>query len=284
MSKKPTGKRVREYRYEKTPVGNSGVAQHGGHFLAINYARMARLRPVTGYKGTFDWTVGVAHPTDDGVFKIDVDSGEKSLLVSFRQLVKVLQAKMPKVEIPPLFINHTLWDREGDRVFFFARAGWNGKGAKINQPCVIWSDGTHLTSLKQHIGGHPEWDFGHRMIGRVGKRQIIYDTDQQRVVGTLGSPKVFPNPEGDIALSPDGKWFVNGFKDRRARKSYYVIYRREDGAHVRSQGFDIGRWTSGNLRQDPSPCWNRDGTQILVPGLAGERSNRQLFIIQIRRE
>ena len=84
ITKKPTGKRVREYRYEKTPVGNSGVAQHGGHFLAINYARMARLRPVTGYKGTLDWTVGVAHPTDDGVFKIDVDSGEKSLLVSFR--------------------------------------------------------------------------------------------------------------------------------------------------------------------------------------------------------
>ena len=47
----PEGRRVREYRFEDTPVGNSGVAQGGGWFLAINYARLARLRPVTGYPG-----------------------------------------------------------------------------------------------------------------------------------------------------------------------------------------------------------------------------------------
>jgi hypothetical protein len=282
VTKGKAGGRLREYRDEKTPVGNSGVAQNGGRFLAINYARMARLRPVTGYKGTFDWTVGIAHPKNDGIFKIDVNSGKKSLLVSFHQLAKVLQDKMPRVEIPPLFINHTLWNREDDRIFFFARAGWNGDGPKTNQPFVIRPDGTHLTPLKQHIGGHPEWDFNHRMIGRLGDRQIIYDTNRQRVVGSLGLPGVFPNPEGDIALSQDGKWFVNGYKDKRAKKNFYVIYRCRDGAHLRSPGFDIGRWTSGDLRQDPSPCWNRDGTQILVPGLAGENGRRQLFIIEIR--
>lgn len=275
-------RRVREYRFEDTPVGNGGVSQNGGYFAAINYARMARLRAVTGYKDAFDWTESVAHPKDDGIFRVDIDSGEKSLLVSFRQLAKALQERMPDVEIPPLFINHTLWNREGDRIFFFARGGWNGKGIKINQPFVIWPDGSHLTPLAQHIGGHPEWDFEHRMIGRLGDKQIIYDTDRQRVVGSLGSPKIFPDPEGDIALSPDGKLFVNGYKNYRAKKNYYVIYRRKDGAHVRSPGLDIGHWASGDLRQDPSPCWNRDGTQILVPGLAEPDGSRQLFIIDVR--
>ena len=32
-----TRTRVREYRFDDTPVGNSGVAQRGGRFLAINY-------------------------------------------------------------------------------------------------------------------------------------------------------------------------------------------------------------------------------------------------------
>ena len=41
-------KRVREFRFDETPVANSGVAQKGGRFLAINYGRLARLRPVTG--------------------------------------------------------------------------------------------------------------------------------------------------------------------------------------------------------------------------------------------
>jgi hypothetical protein len=281
LTKGADGGRVREYRFDETPVGNGGVAQKGGDFLAINYARMARLRPVTGYKGAFDWTRDVAHPDDDGIFKVNIDLNEKTLLVSFEQLAEVLQRRMPGAEIPPLFINHTLWNREGDRIFFFARGGWTGRGTKINQAFVMQPDGTHLTPLKLHIGGHPEWDFGHCMIGRVGNHQVIYDVDEQRVVDTLGSPAIFPDPEGDVALSPDGKWFVNGFKDRRARKNFYVVYRRADGVHVRSQGFDIGRW-SGDLRQDPSPCWNRDGTQILVPALVGPEGTRQLFVIDVR--
>ena len=114
------GRRVREYRFEDTPVGNGGVAQNGGHFAAINYARMARLRPVTGYRGAFDWTIGRAHPKDDGVFKVDVDSGEKALLVSFARIAEALRDLKQDIDVPPLFINHTLWNRKGDRMFFLA--------------------------------------------------------------------------------------------------------------------------------------------------------------------
>ena len=275
------GRRVREYRFNDTPVGNGGVAQNGGYFAAINYARMARLRPATGYKGSYDWTEGEAHPKDDGIFKIEIESGQKSLLVSFAKIAASLRDLQHDIEVSSLFINHTLWNREGDRIFFFARAGWNGQGTKINQPFVVRPDGTNLMPMKQHIGGHPEWDLGRHMIGRIGTQQILFDTDTQMVVGSLGSSDIFPDPEGDIALSPDGKWFVNGFKDRAARKNYYVIYRREDGAHIRTAGFDIGN-LAGDLRQDPSPCWNRDGTKLLVPGVAGD-GTRQLFVLDLRR-
>ena len=68
-------KRVKEFRFDATPAANGGVKQDGGSFSAINYARMARLRPVTGYPGTWDWTEGVNHPHDDGLFVVDVKSG-----------------------------------------------------------------------------------------------------------------------------------------------------------------------------------------------------------------
>ena len=63
-----------------------------------------------------------------------------------------------------------------------------------------------------HIGGHPEWAEGNLLIGREDDRQILYDVTQKKVVGQWGTPDMFPKPEGDIALSPTGRWFVNGYK------------------------------------------------------------------------
>jgi len=109
-------KRMREFRYPDASVGNSGVAQDGSAFLAINYGRMARLRPVTGYPGGFDWTTGQKAPDDDGIFIIDPRSGTKRLLVSFRRLAELVRPLKPDVDKASLYINHTLWNRHDDRI------------------------------------------------------------------------------------------------------------------------------------------------------------------------
>jgi hypothetical protein len=257
------------------------VAQHGGWFLGINYARLARLRPVTGYPGAHDWTAGVAQPENDGIFKVNVATREKRLLVSFKQLADALRATHPEVDGKELFINHTLWNRDDDRIYFFVRGDFEKKEGKCNIPCIMKSDGTDLRPLTHFIGGHPEWETGPRMIGASGDDQILYDTDAQKIVGTLGTPQIIPKPGGDVALSPDGKWFVNGHGEKGS--NYYTILRRADSAWVRTAAFEQGSYTAGELRLDPGPLWNRDSNQFLVPGLAkdAERS-RQLFIITVQ--
>ena len=276
-------KRIREYRFTDTPIGNGGVNQNGVWFLGLNYARMARLRPVTGYKDAWDWTNNIAHPKDDGLFKVNILSGKKNLIVSFYQMAQKLQSVGKNITSSHLFINHSLPNREGDRIFFFARAGWSGqKGERINHPFVFNIDTSHLNSNRIHIGGHPEWDYGHRMIGRHKERQIIFDTNNQIIVGSLGSPEIFPDPEGDIALSPNGKLFINGYKDKKKKSNYYTIFDRESGSHVRTEGFNIGHWQSGDLRQDPSPCWNRNNDQILVPGVSKDGKTRQIFLLILK--
>jgi hypothetical protein len=150
-------------------------------------------------------------------------------------------------------------------------------------PFTMSAGGAGLHPLVMHIGGHPEWEFGHRLIGIRGKEQIIFDTDRQAVVGTIGNPEIFPNPGGDIALSPDGKWFVNGHGDKG--KNYYNILRRSGGAWVRTEGVDQGGYTTGELRIDPAPCWNRESNQILIGGIANdERKTRQIYVITVRKD
>ena len=283
IAKGKNGSRVAEFRFADTPIGNSGVAQRGGWFLGINYGRLARLRPVTGYPGAHDWTVDQKHPDNDGIFKVNTVTKEKRLLVSFKQLAEALRATHPQVDSKALFINHTLWSRDDSRIFFFVRGDFEVREQRLDVPFTMKADGTDLRPLAMHIGGHPEWESGQRMIGIRGKEQILFDTERQVVSGTLGTPEIFPNPGGDIALSPDGKWFVNGHGEEG--KNYYSILRRQDGAWIRTAGIDQGGYITGELRIDPSPCWNRDSTQFLFAGIASdEQKTRQLYIVTIKRK
>lgn len=159
-------------------------------------------------------------------------------------------------------------------VSFSARGNFDAAPARwLDLPFTVNPDGTDLRLQRLYIGGHPEWESGHRIIG----------TDRQEVIGTLGDPTIFPSPAADIALSPDGRLFVNGF--RQDGRAYYAILRRSDSTHLRTRGFDVRPWTSGDLRCDPAPCWNRDSThnQILFPAIADDPGKtRQLSVIHLR--
>jgi hypothetical protein len=270
-------RRIREYRYEDAPIGNGGVAADGSAWLGLNYGRLARLRLVTGYLGALDWSADERAPGNDGIFIVDSRTGEKRLLVSYRQLEAKLKEQDPDLEHDGLFINHTLWSRKSDRVYFFVRAGWNRKGGqRINVPFSIRADGTGLT-VQDFIGGHPEWAEDSLLIGRQGRNQILYDVDQKKVIEQWGSPEIFPDPEGDVSLSPNGQWFVNGHT--KDGKNHYTVYRRSDGAYARSEGLDRGLY-GGDVRIDPGPSWNRSNDALLVPGIS-ENMTRQMFIIRI---
>jgi hypothetical protein len=271
-------KRIREYRFDDTPVGNGGVAQNGGWFLALNYGRMARLRPVTGYPGAHDFTAGALRPDNDGVFLVNADTGDKRLLVSFPQLADLIRPVRPDVDNKPLFINHSLWSRDDSRIYFYVRGDFDDPQTRLDIPCTIRPDGTDLR-MHEHIGGHPEWESGSRLIGAKDGRQVIYDADRKQIVGTLGTPQIFPRPGGDIALSPDANWFVNGYSE--GGRNFYTILRRRDSSWIRTQGFSRGPYTSGELRIDGAPAWNRTSDQLAFPALDPTDGTRQTFVLRI---
>ena len=272
-------KRVGEYRFEDAPVANSGMAQNGGRFLAINYGRLSRLRPVTGYPGAHDFTEGALHPSNDGIHLVDVSSGTRRLLVSYRQLADLIRPVRPDVDRKALFINHTLWSRDDSHIYFYVRAEFDDRAERIDIPCTIRPDGTGL-AMHPHFGGHPEWESGQRMMGADGNRQIVYDVVERRIVETLGTPEIFPQPGGDIALSPDGGWFVNGHSEKE--NNYYTVFRRSDATWARTAPMSRGAYTGGNLRIDGAPSWNRTSNAILFPGLDPADGTRQIFVIGIR--
>lgn len=219
-------------------------------------------------------------PADDGLWKIDINTGEKTLLVSYRQLAEALRPQKPNIDECNLFLNHTLSSREGDLIYAYARSGWFGepRAQRIDAPFVVGVDGKGLQFLPDFIGGHPEWAPGGLLIGVKDGRQILYDPREGKVVGTIGSPESIPDPGADVALSPDGKWLING-RHEGATNCFTVIH-IETGEYVQTPCFDIGPYAKGDRRIDPAPCWNRDGTAFAFPALAPD-ATRQTFVIRL---
>jgi hypothetical protein len=273
-------RRIREYRFDDRPVANSGLSHDGRHFLALNYGRMDRLREVTGYPGAFDWTKGDAAPENDGLWKINIKTGEKELIASFARLADAIRSRRPDIDEIPLFINHTLWSRDNQRILIYLRGWWTdrGDGPRVNQMIIVSPDGSTLTVHDTFPGGHPEWGSGPILWGTVDREQIAYDVDQQKVVRTIGDRTIFRDPEGDIALSPDGRWFVNGYRKRG--DNAYVIYDLQTDRHIEVDGFTRGDYQRGPLRLDPAPCWRPDAKALAVPALAPD-GTRQTFIIHL---
>ena len=264
-------KRIREYRFGNESIANGGVAPGGQYFAGINYGKISRSREIIQYAGATDWTLGMeANPETDGLFKIEISSGERELLVSYKTLAELL-------DIPndyPIYVHHTLWNRNSDRIAFIVRG--KGENKFPNAACVIHSDGSGLGRIKK--GGHPEWLEGN-LLSLAGDGCVeLYDVDTKLVTGTIGDTGTFPSPGADKAYSPDGKWYVGEHLETPNTRAY-TFYRMEDGATFVSPGIPT-KADGGVTRIDGAPRWNRASDAILVPGLADDGS-RQLFIIRM---
>jgi hypothetical protein len=269
-------KRVREYRYGNESIANGGIAPGGKYFAGINYGKITRSRKVIQYAGATDWTVGgEANPENDGLFKIDIKTGERHLMVSYKRLAAFLKIKDPDY---PIYVHHTLWNRNSDRIIFIVR----GKGNEDlpnkwpNAGCVIRSDGSGLSRIE--YDGHPEWG-EENLLSLPGKDFFkLYNVDTKKVVGKIGDKGVFPTPRDDNVLSPDGKWYVGSNKPTRI-SCVYTFYRLADGAYFRSPAIRT-KADRSVTRIDPAPRWNRTSDAILAPGVAADGS-RQLFVLKI---
>jgi hypothetical protein len=220
-------------------------------------------------------------PANDGIFKVDVETGKKQLLVSFAQLQQALKGTVPDIETHPLFINHTLCNRDSDRIYFYCRGDFEGPAAsRVNVPFTIKPDGSELTVQRVFIGGHPDWAESQRMIGSSDKKQVVYDVVKQEIVESLGGAEVFSDPGGDISLSPDGRWLVNGNTSKTGNA--YTFLELKTGRVAKVGPLPVGKWKRSELRLDPAPCWNRTSDAVVVPALAKD-GTRQMFLLRLEK-
>jgi len=99
----------------------SAVSADGKWAVSINYARLRLTRPDYGYGGSGqDARSDVTWPTDDGLWLVNLESGEAKLVVT----IASVRDRMPQVKDPKAlaYFCHTVFSRDGSRIFWLARS------------------------------------------------------------------------------------------------------------------------------------------------------------------
>ena len=139
------------------PKPIAGLTNDGRRALSVNYARLRQCRRTVGYSGLDDPNFHVPHPSDDGLFVLDLETGKYELLCSFEQAFELNPLKDAREST--MWFNHPTVNTDDSRVTwvscYLAKDGPSvGKRAFL----VAAMDGTGLQFLTSYGNvSHHDW-------------------------------------------------------------------------------------------------------------------------------
>lgn len=256
------------------------LSPNGKYAWSLNFARLAKHRPGYGYSGVADPWADVAHPVDDGIHYIDLNSGFSKQIVSLDQLAK----RNPIGSMNDQFhwINHIQPSPEGTRIAFFhlwsvAHKGW---GVRLY---VCRPDGEELVcTLDTGRISHYDWLDEDRLLiwaqrKEGGERFLLVDV-RDSTYSAYGEGVL--TEDGHDTFSPDRRWVLNDTYPDRYDMRTLMLVNWPDGNRI-----DIARTYSpkakwwGEIRCDLHPRWSRDGRQVCIDSV--HEGTRQVYVIDV---
>ena len=251
------------------PVAN--VSADGARALSVNFSRMFDFRPGYGYANAPDPFASVPAPEDDGIYLLDLQSGEDKLILSLSAL-EALFTKKFGARSRKLLVNHITFNPAGDRFLFLVR-NMPMPGAKddgwLTLAATADLDGKNIHVLANHFAAsHYIWrDNGHLLIYAdmegPWKMGLALVKDQEGGYELI-QPDYFTF-DGHCSYSPDKQFILyDSYPDAEGyRKLILFDIRRKQGLLLADlySGRDDSL-PSGDIRCDLHPRWNRDGSAI----------------------
>ncbi|MDX2149632.1 MAG: hypothetical protein SFV54_02780 [Bryobacteraceae bacterium] len=265
------------------PRAINGVSANGRYGLCLTYGRLTRLRPVVGYVGAVDPNPDVAHPDNDGVYVMDLESGSSRLVVSIGEVYRRLVKDHPELRKRHMWFNHTVFNRDSTRFFFLARC-WTPEKRLESAMFTAAVDGSDLRLVVPFGRGvsHFEWRSEQeimatfRVDGTVRHVLFTDGKDDYRVVGAE-----FLKGDGHCSFAPDREWMVTDANVGLEKQLMIYNVRTREGVRLGSFPMGEQRYMSGDVRCDLHPRWNRTGEAICVDALDPESGTRQLWVVEL---
>jgi hypothetical protein len=227
---------------------------------------------------------------NDGLFIMDMISGECRLIASYRQLIE----KYPFpywLENHYIWLNHAIFNSDSTKVMILFRHSetiegmpWStdmftmdidGGNLRCPLPSVYWSG-----NISHQIWGHDPKDIlvDARWTGK-GHQYVIFDETLDSFQARLISDGM--GPQGHLIFSPDGKWMAaDTYPDEKTRIQKLALVKTETG-----EIFEIGDFMhkpkppSPDVRCDLHPRWSSDGMTLTVDTV--HEGDRKIYMLEL---
>ena len=293
----------RDIRVLPRPV--SAVSEDRTWAVSVNYARLYLLRPDYGYAGpgqdpqeTVEW------PEDDGLWTMDLRTGESRLILS----VAATRSQQPepkrvagKPGQPLAYHCHTVISKDGRKIFFLARSVdwfdkvahripyWNTTSFTVNR------DGTELRRCFKDgwAGSHFNWapDGSHRMLvtatwndrkdpnatGRAWST-VEFEVGKESEVRRIGAGVL--DQDWHCIYSPDGLFMSGETYWNKYNERPWVLVRLADGMTMPMGSFYVPEaYRQTYWRCDLHARYRPDGRQIAFNSV--HEGSRQVYVRDI---
>jgi hypothetical protein len=257
------------------------ISPDGRTAVSTDFHRLADTRPGYGYNGIKDPFADDPLPTETGVYRVDLESGESELILSYFDVAR-LGRPLATMEGAKHKFNHLLFSPTGERFVFLHR--WRGPKGRETRMLTAGPDGKNLRVIDDNgLTSHFIWRDGEHIL--AWSRQPSHDAafylfaDSDEPSPQPVGPAAMPQ-DGHCSYLPGGEWILNDTYPDRDRMQRPYLYNVSTAKVVPLGAFESPPEYTGEWRCDTHPRFSPDGKKVVIDS-PQKGAGRQLHLIDI---
>lgn len=263
--------------------------------LSLNFSRLDNLRPGYGYEGVEDPNVAKHAPDDDGIWSVDLATGDSQLIFSYAQAAAITWPDGDRRESAWHYFNHLLLNPSGTRFICLHRyrpqfdpktksfegnfvtrmftVNIDGSDPFVLDPSgqtshFIWKNDAVVTMWTQPLGLPNGF---YEMTDRGG----------QPPIRRVGEQKMPVNGHNTYLPPPYDQWILNDcYPDGKTLRQTVYLYHPQTDRRIDLGHFPSPKAYRNEWRCDTHPRASRDGRWVAID--SPHDGGRQVYLLDLR--